>query len=56
MYVCDNSDTINMENKAHSLMLSGAYLGNVEVNIILRRGGINNLIDIAARTYWIPAR
>ena len=31
MYVCDNSDAINMANKAHSLMLSGTYLGHTEV-------------------------
>jgi len=31
MHVCDNSDAINMANKAHSLMLSGTYLGYTEL-------------------------
>lgn len=31
MNVCDNSDVINMENKVHSLKLSGLYLGHEEL-------------------------
>lgn len=27
LYVCENSDVINMNNKTHSLLLSGTYLG-----------------------------
>lgn len=29
MYICENSDVINMSNKTHSLMLAGTYLGYI---------------------------
>lgn len=29
LYVCENSDVINMNNKTHSLLLSGTYLGYI---------------------------
>jgi len=31
MSVCESSDAVNMENKVHSLMLSGMYLGYIPV-------------------------
>ncbi len=31
MYVCESSDVINLNNKTHSLMLAGTYLGYVPV-------------------------
>ena len=57
MYVCESSDVINLNNKTHSLMLAGTYLGYVPVSFLNEEANINNSsIAFIECCYWFPTR